>query len=1154
MRQLRSLFMALVLCAVWQWGAAPLLAQSDNGTITGYVRDPSGSVVPDANVTVKNEATNNERKVTTNSSGYYTVTNIPPGSYTVTADVTGFKKFQATNNKLDPSSTLSVDVNLAVGSATETVEVTATAPTLQSQSAAVQKLVTRQQIDSLELNGRNPIGMAQLVPGARGGNLANLNINFSQGPSQLNGARTQETIITYDGAPAVRTRSNGTSLGAADVDSTQEIQVMTANYDAEYGRSSGGQIRIISKSGTQQFHGAAYEYVRNTALNANTWQRNLSTATNSTAPIHYNQYGYNVSGPFFIPNHLNRDRTKFFWYWGQEWVKYHYTDQATLEVPSAAMRNGDFSELLNPSNFYYGKAVVIRDPTTKVAYPNNVIPASVLSPNGLGLLRAYPDANLATPINGNQNWIKYALHTVDQRKDTLNADINLTDNQRLSFRRLNFQYNEYQPLDGGSDRTPKYFIRPNQTNSLSHTWTISPTVVNEARATVSLDDVYIPVDTANFYDRTNAGIDYPYIFPVGKTVPTRIPTIQFSGGLSQLSGGPYPSHSSGPIYTATDSLTWVKGTHTFKFGVYYERSGENDNDEINVNAVPGGTNNQNGQFSFSDGRSGNPTSGNAIANAALGLFDSYSEIGQRAYTIFRGQMTEAFAQDSWQVTPKFHLDYGLRYSVIVPYSALWRNMIVFDPSYYDPSKAVTVDPKTGFVIPGSGDAYNGMVIPGSGFPDSAKGRVPQADSGQYNYLFRGAPSYYSNIQWNNWQPRVGMAYQVDDKTVLRAGAGRFISRTGVSDSIFLGGNPPFQPQVNVSFGSVDNPGGSSVNNYPLTVTTQSKNFANPEAWNWNFTIERQIFWNSVFTAAYVGRRGLHEQREANINQPLPGVVAANPGVNINALRPYKGFGSLRESDNIANSRYNALQLSWNRRLTKGLLFGVAYTLSASNDDGSNQRDVIPNTYDAHNLWGPSEFDSRHVLVFNYLYELPIFRSQKGFAGKVLGGWQISGLTQFQSGTPCGVGQKNDFVGVGQDGSFGCGNAGQFYNVAGNPQILGQFAANGSKDPSQWFSTRNPDGSPIFVPPAPGTFSNQYVRNLIYQPGFQNWNLGLFKAFAINDTTGFQFRAEAFNFVNHPNIGGSSGGGVNFDPTSSSFGKVTTKGSERNIMLSLRFYF
>src|SRR6185312_13514882 len=474
-----------------------------------------------------------------------------------------------------------------------------------------------------------------------------------------------------------------------------------------------------------------------------------------------------------------------------------------------------------------------------------------------------------------------------------------------------------------------------------------------------------------------------------------------------------------------------------------------------------GTNNQNGQFSFSDGRSGNPTSGNAIANAALGLFDSYSEIGQRAYTIFRGQMTEAFAQDSWQVTPKFHLDYGLRYSVIVPYSALWPNMIVFDPSYYDPSKAVTVDPKTGFVIPGSGDAYNGMVIPGSGFPDSAKGRVPQADSGQYNYLFRGAPSYYSNIQWNNWQPRVGMAYQVDDKTVLRAGAGRFISRTGVSDSIFLGGNPPFQPQVNVSFGSVDNPGGSSVNNYPLTVTTQSKNFANPEAWNWNFTIERQIFWNSVFTAAYVGRRGLHEQREANINQPLPGVVAANPGVNINALRPYKGFGSLRESDNIANSRYNALQLSWNRRLTKGLLFGVAYTLSASNDDGSNQRDVIPNTYDAHNLWGPSEFDSRHVLVFNYLYELPIFRSQKGFAGKVLGGWQISGLTQFQSGTPCGVGQKNDFVGVGQDGSFGCGNAGQFYNVAGNPQILGQFAANGSKDPSQWFSTRNPDGSPIF---------------------------------------------------------------------------------------------
>jgi predicted heme/steroid binding protein len=536
--------------------------------------------------------------------------------------------------------------------------------------------VNRQQIDALELNGRNPIFMAQLVPGTRGGNLAQLSFNFSQGPSQINGARQPESLITYDGAPAVRTRSNGTSLGAADVDSTQEIQVLTADYAAEYGRSSGGQIRIVTKSGTTEFHGAAYEYVRNTAFNANTWQRNANPATAGiTAPNHYNQYGYNASGPFYIPGHFNKDKSRFFWYWGQEWVRYRFTDQSTLLVPSLLMRQGNFSELLNPSNIYYGKAVVLKDPLTGIAYPNNVIPSNQLSPNGLGLLKAYPAPNLASPINGS-NWFFSATHPQNQRKDQLAADMNLTDKQRLSFRRTNFEFNEYQPLDGGTNETPKFFNRPNQTNSLHYIWTISPTIVNEALATVSLDDVYIPIDTPHFLDRTTVGINYPYILPQGKLLNTRIPTI-IMAPFSTVNGGPYPSHSSGPIYDASDSVTWIKGNHTIKFGALYERSGENDNDEINVQAVAGSTNNQNGQFQFTD-RSGTnlPTTGASIGNAAVGMFDTYGELGQRAYTIFRGSMTEAFAQDSWKVTPKVHLDYGLRYSVIVPYSALWRNMAV----------------------------------------------------------------------------------------------------------------------------------------------------------------------------------------------------------------------------------------------------------------------------------------------------------------------------------------------------------------------------------------------------------------------------------------------------------------------------------------------
>jgi hypothetical protein len=1149
---------AHVCIAAVAWLALSIgaFAQSDNGTITGFVRDPSGSVVPNASVTLRDQGNGSERKTATNDSGYYVVTNLRPGTYTMTAEAAGFKRFEISNNKLDANANLAIDGALAVGSATETVEVTSTAPPLQSESAAVQKLVTRQQIDALELNGRNPVLMAQLVPGARGSSLANLNYNFSQGPSQINGARTPESLITYDGAPAVRTRSNGTSLGAADVDSTQEIQIMTANYGAEYGRSSGGQIRIVTKAGGTSFHGAAYEYLRNTNLNANTWARNTNPVTGFTAPIHYNQYGYNIGGPFYIPGKFNRDKSRFFWYWGQEWVKNHFTEtnatsqqNGNLLVPTALMRQGNFSELLGP-NIFYGSPKQLKDPTTGLAIPGNIIPTNELSKNGLGLLNAYPFPNVSVPVGGG-NWVVAKLHTVEQRKDQLNSDINLTEKQRITFRRNAFSYLEYQPLDGNSDRTPKFFNRPNQTNSLAYTWTISPTIVNEALATVSLDDVYIPVDLAHFYNRADAGINYPYIFPNGKTVPTRIPTVKIAN-LSDLSGGPYPSHSAGPIYTVSDTLTWIKGNHTLKFGAYYERSGENDGDEINVQAIAGSTNNQNGQFQFTDGLAGG--SGVAVANAALGLFDTYGELGPRAYTLFRGSMTEGFAQDSWKVNQKLHLDFGLRYTVIVPYVATWRNMAVFDPSLYNSANAVKVDPKTGFVIAGSGDLYNGMVIPGTGFPDSAKGRVAIADSGQYNYLFRGANAHYSDIQWGQVQPRLGIAYQAEPKTVIRMGAGRYFTRLGVSDSVFLGGNPPFQPSVAVSNGSVDNPGGSSINNYPLTVTTQSKAFKNPEAWNWNFTVEQETFWNSVLSVAYVGRRGLHLQREANINQPSAGTLQANPGVNINALRPYLGYGSIRETDNVASSRYNALQIAWNRRFSKGFQFGLAYTLSKSSDDGSNQRDVIPNTYNAHNFFAPSEFDNRHTLVINYLYNLPIFRNSSGFAGRFLGGWRISGIAQFQTGTPCGVMGSTDFAGAGNDTNLGCGNNGQYFVVNGVPRISGQFAAGGSKDPAQWFSLTNPDGSAVFSAPSAGTFNPESVRNLIYQPGFQNWNLGLFKAFSVNERTGFEFRAEAFNFVNHPNWGGSSGGGVQFNPTNANFGKVTSKGSERNMQLSLRFYF
>lgn len=1145
----------LVCLALFSLLSVTLFAQSDLGSITGFVKDPTGATVPNAKVTVRNQS-GLERQATTNESGYYAITSVPPGFYTISVEASGFKKFETRNAKLDTASSLAFDANLTVGAATETVEVTASAQALQTESATVQKLVTREQIDGLELAGRNPIFMANLVPGTRGGNLGSTGFGMSQGPSNINGARTQESIVVIDGAPAVRTRSNGSAIGAADVDSTQEIQVLTSSYSAEYGRAAGGQIRMISKSGTQQFHGSLYEYVRNDAFNANTWTRNHTIGPDflkfqKVPPYHYNQFGYNIGGPAYIPGKWNTDKTKFFWYWGQEWVRYRFLDTNSLNVPSLLMRQGNFSELLDPKNVYYGKVMQLVDPTTKQAIPGNIIPKTQLSASGLGIMAAYPQPNLASPINGNQSWYLGLRHPQDQRKDTLSSDINLSEKHRVQFRRMAYYFKEYQPLDGGTPYTPKFFDRPNFTNSLSYVWTVSPTMVNEVLATASLDDVYIPVDSANFLDRTKVGINYPYIFPNGKMIQNRIPTVNVQN-FSGLNGGPYPSHSAGPIYTLSDTFTWIKGNHTLKFGFAFERSGENDNDEINVSACPTCTNNQNGQFSFTDNRSGQPTSGVAMANIALGIFDSYSELGQRAYTIFRSHMYEGFAQDSWKVNNKLHIDYGVRYSVMQPMHALWRNMIVFDPALYDPAKAVTINPSTGAVIMGpNSDRYNGMVIPGTGWPDSAKGRFPESTSGTYDYLFRGGKynPAFSQTHYNQFQPRVGIAYNVTPKTVIRAGSGRFYTKLGVSDSVFLGGNPPFQPTANVSFGNVDNPGGTSANSLPLTVTTQSMAFKNPEAWQWNFSVERELPAKFLVTAAYVGRRGLHMQREANINQPTPEVIAANPGVNIDALRPYKGYNSIRMTDNVANQKYNSFQLSANRRFSGGFAFGLAYTLAKSMDSGSAQRDIIPNTYNAANMWGQSDFDIRHVLIINYLYELPFFKNQN-MSGKLLGGWQVSGISQFQTGTTCGFGVGSDYAGVGQDGSFNCG--GQLWKLNATPTITHDIALNGSSDAKYWFTTTDSSGNLIVSQPTKGTFNNTPgSRNTLHQPGLQNWNLGLFKKFNVNESMNFQFRAEAFNAFNHPNWGGAS-----FNPTNlSTFGKITGKsGDVRTMQLSLRFYF
>jgi hypothetical protein len=1121
-------------------------AQSDNANVSGTITDPSGSAIPNAKVTLKNQATGLTREATSNESGAYSIPTIPSGMYTLTVEVSGFKKYESKDNKVDPSVPANISASLSVGALTETVEVTATASLLQTESGTLGKIVESSQIANLQLNGRNAVYLAQLKPGVRGGNTNGFNFGLGTGGFNINGARSQETLITFDGAVGIRTRSNGESIGTADLDNVAEVQILTAGYGAEYGRSSGGQIRVVTKSGTSRFHGSAYEYFRNDVLDANTWSRNRSTSTNF-APINkFNQFGFNVSGPIYIPKTFNTEKSKLFFTYSEEWAKRRQTQTNTRLVPTARMKSGDFGEWLVAPNLWFGSAQIIRDPNTGSPFPGNVIPKERQSPNGMALLNVYPLPNISLP---NANWQGVASAPTDQRKDSFGVDYLPGSKDNIRFRASLFHFLDVSPFQTTYLFSSRTFDRPNQSSSLNWTHTFTPTLIMETTLAASRDQVFIRMTDTPAFDRTTYGLNYPYIFP-GKDRPNKLPAIALSP-FNDYSGSPYPSNSTGPIYTLSTNLTKIINNHTLKFGFAFERSGQNDYDQINVQGVPGGTDNQNGRFEFTTSRPGG--TGVAAGDAALGLFTSYAEIGIRSFTPYRGHMYEGFVQDEWKASPKLKVTYGVRYSIIQPYYSLWGNMSIFDPKYYDPAKAVRVDPATGNPIAGSGDAYNGVVIPGNGWPDSAKGRVPIATTGEFDRLFRGGaePRYYSNIDYGNFQPRLGIAYQLNDKTVVRTGAGKYTTKLGVSDSVFLGGNPPLQPIASVPTGNVDNPGGGSRASFPLSISTQAKEFHMPQSYNWNFTVEREIGFSTVLSGSYVGRRGIYGQREKNINQPAIGAVQANPGVNVNALRPYKGFGPIRETYNDANSTYNALQLELSRRFKNGLSYGVAYTYSKCMDSGSNQRDVIPDAYDASFLWGPCDYDVRNMLLINGIYELPIFRNSSSKVTKaLLGGWQVTGIVQFQTGQPFKIQTADDFAGIGP----GSGNQIQYFwkyaKFGQDPDYPKQFAAGGNSDPAQYLTVKDGNGTSLFTAPATGTIVKDRIRNYFYNPSFNNLNVGLFKTFRISESHRVLFRAEGFDVLNHPNWNGVDG-----NPRSGTFGKVTSKNDDRrNIQLSLRYSF
>src|SRR5205823_7477318 len=572
--------------------------------------------------------------------------------------------------KLSAASKLGIDIELAVGSITESVEVTSTAALVTSETATVGRNIETRQIDNLTMNGRNPVYLALLKPGVIGGSIGTFDPDsVSNGGFSINGARADEYVVTVDGAVATRTRSSGSMLGAQDIDTVQEVQILTANYNAEYGRSSGGQIRFVTKSGTQSFHGDLVENFRNSALDANTWTRNHATDPGifgRPAPFRFNQFSFDISGSVYIPHKFNSDRSKLFFLYAEEWTRRRDDSTNTYTVPTAAMRSGDLSELLRTNLFYSGTRVAF-DPDNNAPFANNVIPASRISSNGRALLNAYP---APTPgfQQGTFNWIGAFAHYSNLRKDTFKVDYLLNEKHRISVRGTHIPWTFNSPFEGSLFAA--LWSRPNRTGAATLTSTISPTLINEFTFSANSDGVgsiYSDKSCGPRCSRSAAGITYPFIFPGTKWDGDKLPDIAIDG-LTTIGNGPYPGVWSGFVYAWANNTTKIISNHTVKFGVFIERSGQNDHIQFTTASAPA-TINENGSFRFLDPGSGRA----AMANALLGRFNDYSELGGKPITPWVATSFDWFVQDSWKATKKLTIEYGVRHSIWPPWHSRWNS-------------------------------------------------------------------------------------------------------------------------------------------------------------------------------------------------------------------------------------------------------------------------------------------------------------------------------------------------------------------------------------------------------------------------------------------------------------------------------------------------
>ena len=1072
----------------------------DRQQITGTVTDPTGAAVANAEIVVTNEATGVSRTVQSNSDGNFTVLNVPVGTYTLATNVSGFKKAVTAGLKVDIGGKPDIPIQLAVGQATESVEVQAGLTTIQTTSAEIGGVITSTEATQIQLNGRNYIQLMTLQPGVSQTVASGFALFGTYGVSgsaqSVNGIRSDSANYFIDGVDNKDNGGSGNNFVNISPDSLQEMRNVASSYDASYGGTSGFTASVAIKSGGRDFHGNAYEYIRNDAIQAYPFRALCSYSQAPVkAPLRYNDFGYTIGGPVYIPGLFNKNREKLFFFAAQEFKRLRTSTVTNVTVPTpAAIANA-----------------IATGPSTATG-------------------RALASTLLTDP-SGNYRYL--SLNNNNQSEYVIKIDYNM--NEKNSFIG---HFVHDNTLNVGNPTNYVIYDRtiPGLTSGVSWTHTFNAKTVNTATGSYSgniINEGGNIRSNPQFGSRSIKRADYGLTYATLYNASDVMPQITISG-FGNPGTTPRQFDNYQRIYALKDDFSHVLGNHTLKAGAYFWRARKNQTAPPQLN----------GAFTFSN-----------LPSLVAGNFASYTEGSNIPQIQARFMQFETYVQDDWTVNRRLTLNLGLRWQYMPPIYSWPNNTAFFDPNFYDPAKAAVINPSSG-LITSAAAPYNGLVLPGNGFSEKSKQVVSPTvyNNPQVQALFHNLPSGIVNTVYNTFAPRVGFAYDLSGRqeTVLHGGYGMSYERVEGNYIYGASSQLPFTAVANLaSAGNADSLGSIGINTAAPTNISNSgaRNLAPPRIHSYSFGIQQRFFTNTSFELNYVGSNASNLTYRKNMNQGAAGIENANPGVARNALRPYKGYGEIYQYTNGVVSNYNSLQVRLQTRFSKGGIATVSYTWSSALTNGSTFDYQPQDSNNVHADYGPANFNQPKIFVASYVYPIPFWQNQQDWYKKALGGWQVSGITRIANGLPINVIQPS--------GLSVAGNLVTTANVAQQPNVVGNpYAKNGKQ-------YLNPAAFRAPAPGTYGNLGYDAIRGPLFnnwdvavQKNFQiheqvglQFRAEMFNApnhlspFTISNTLGAQ-QADGSYQANF----GSTGGFQN------AFGQVTAATDPRTMEFVLRLQF